>query len=237
MAVNTLYIFKTVPGKYKPGCYTTDPKKRFEFCAIPECSQFMTGEGRSGVFVVPGEILKTSTTPASTTTIKTTTTTTMPTTTTTTTTITTVITTTTTRTTTTTTTTTTSRKTTTTTTTTRTTTNSAETVGISSDGYFSQGKYLQETNINSFIIICIIFRLTNICQKLYKLSLDSAICGLSPFSEGTILYSNGEENVEASMGRIINGEVALQNSFPWQIRLHNSGDMCGGTLISSKVTV
>lgn len=147
MALNTLYIFKLVPGKFKPGCYTTDPKKRFEFCAIPECSQSMTGESRSAVFVVPDEILKTTTTttPASTTTIKTTTTTTIPTTTTTTTTttITTVITTTTTSTTTTTT----------TTTTTRTTTNSAETVGISSDGYFSQGKYLQETNINLFIII------------------------------------------------------------------------------------
>lgn len=71
-------------------------------------------------------------------------------------------------------------------------------------------------------------------------------CGLTPFKKGTTLYSDGYINEEASLGRILGGEAALEKMFPWQVRLHNteyfflntifrSGTVCGGTLISMQV--
>lgn len=59
-------------------------------------------------------------------------------------------------------------------------------------------------------------------------------CGLSPMTEGTVLFSDGYVNEEANLGRIINGQVAQARMLPWQVRL-NGRYLCGGTLVTMKV--
>jgi len=44
----------------------------------------------------------------------------------------------------------------------------------------------------------------------------------------------GKQKYQPSKARIVGGVYAIANSWPWQVRLHADGALCGGTLIDTK---